>query len=88
MTVTDERDAIRAVIERVRLRHLPPPAERRRLRKVAGATLQDIADGTGASITAASFWERGINNPGPRYRRKYLGLLAGFASLECEQTRK
>lgn len=88
MTVTDERDAIEVVIEQVRLRRLPPPEERRRLRKVADATLQDIADATGASIAAASLWERGINRPSRRYRSKYLALLDGFAALESEQVQK
>lgn len=84
MTLATEHDSVEVVVERVRLRRLPPPAERRRLRKAVDGTLQDIADATGASQASASLWERGIHTPGPRYFRSYLRLLAAWTVLEQE----
>jgi DNA-binding transcriptional regulator YiaG len=88
MTVIDQPGQAALVVARIRARQLPPPAERRRLRLAAGATLEDVADATGASVPTVSCWERGIYAPSKRYRRGYLEILEGFAGLEREQTQK
>ncbi len=62
--------------------HLPPPAERRRLRKAVRGTLRHIAAELKVSETAVSYWERGICEPGPRHRVAYRQVLDAFAQLE------
>ena len=84
MTATTESDPVEAVVNRIRFRRLPPPGERRRLRKAVDGILQDVADATGASTASASLWERGLVKPGPRFLTPYLRLLERFATLERE----
>ena len=71
---------VSALLERVRARRLPPPAERRRLREAAGLSLRDVGEAVGVSHAAVSRWERGAH---PRSSiGSYAELLAGLQELE------
>jgi transcriptional regulator with XRE-family HTH domain len=68
------------LLERLRARReLPLPAERRRLREAAGASLRDVAREFGVSATSVIRWERGAS-PGP-HTGAYARLLAEFRLL-------
>ena len=56
---------------------LPPPKVRRELRRLAGATQEDVAAQFGVSDGAVSYWER--YGPGRRHKRRYLLLLIHWA---------
>lgn len=88
MTVIEQPNPRAIVIARIRAFQLPPPIERRRLRRAAGATLEDVAEAVGVSDATASCWERGIYMPSRRYRRKYLDLLEDFATIALEREKK
>lgn len=88
MTVIEQPNPRAIVIARIRAFQLPPPAERRRLRQAAGATLEDVAEAVGVSDATASCWERGIYFPSRRYRQRYLDLLGDFAAIEREKKTK
>lgn len=59
---------------------LPSPALRRALRKLAGATQEQVAAEFGVSDGAVSYWERSPTGPGRRHQRKYLRLLMRYAA--------
>lgn len=65
-----------ALLERVRSqRKLPPPAERRRIRKRARVSLRELAAVLGCSHAGVRAWELG-SMPGDEYRDRYAELLA------------
>jgi DNA-binding transcriptional regulator YiaG len=72
------------LIDRLRASRLPPPHERRALRRAAGAKLRDVSAELKVSDAAVSCWERGLYEPGPRHAAAYLRLLEGFATLARE----
>lgn len=62
--------------ERVRVHQaLPPPLDRRSLRKAAGLTLQEIATAVGVTAAAVWQWERGNRNPNGKHLDAYLDAL-------------
>lgn len=71
------------LVEKLRATQLPPPDERRAIRKSAGATLAEMAAELGVSEMVMSRWERGINKP-PRAKaltyRRLLDALSVLAS--------
>ena len=58
---------------------LPPPAERRRLRRAAGLTLADLAQAVNVSAVSVHRWERGTRTPALRHVARYAGLLGVLA---------
>jgi transcriptional regulator with XRE-family HTH domain len=71
------------LLERLRARRaLPLPAERRRIRLAAGASLRDVAAEIGVSATSIIRWERG-SSPGPHtaaYKRLLEELMRVVAA--------
>jgi transcriptional regulator with XRE-family HTH domain len=68
------------LLEQVRSRRrLPPPAERRRIRKQAGVSLRDMGAALGVSHSLVAKWEAGAT---PRERREaYAQLLADLERI-------
>ncbi len=68
-TTTKLREKIRL------LKALPGPAERRRLRIMAGLSLQDVANSVGVTRSTISRWELGSRSPHPSHFGAYLAAL-------------
>ncbi|MEV5730777.1 helix-turn-helix domain-containing protein [Streptomyces pharetrae] len=60
---------------------LPPPEERKRLRKAHGLTIDEIATALQARRATVSGWESGKTEPRPPERDAYARLLEGLAKL-------
>ena len=54
---------------------LPPPSERRALRKALGLTLQEVAELVGCSHVAVVHWEKGQRTPQGGNLTRYRELL-------------
>jgi len=63
---------------------LPPPAERKRLRKAHGLTIDEIAGALKVRRATVSVWESGKTEPRPPERDAYARLLDGLAKLYPE----
>lgn len=63
---------------------LPPPAERRAIRKAAKATLSQVAAALGVDIMTVSRWERGLNEPWHRNATAYRRVLDALGDLAQE----
>jgi DNA-binding transcriptional regulator YiaG len=59
---------------------LPPPDERRRLRKAAKMTQQALADLFGVRRESVRAWESGVSEPRSPKREAYARLLAGWGT--------
>ncbi|MEU4558480.1 helix-turn-helix domain-containing protein [Actinoplanes sp. NPDC023936] len=70
------------LVDRLRANRLPPPHERRAIRKRADATLDDVAAALGVTKMTASRWERGLRRPQGQNRAAYLGLLRALAGID------
>lgn len=66
---------------RTRDEALPPPEERKRVRKAYGVTQGDLADELGVHRITVSAWERGTYDPTGETLDKYL---AAFAHMKKE----
>ncbi|MFE3144706.1 telomere-associated protein Tap [Streptomyces scopuliridis] len=60
---------------------LPPPAERERLRKAHGLTLDQVAGALKVRRATAGAWESGKTEPRPPQREAYARLLEKLAAL-------
>ncbi|MFE2038621.1 telomere-associated protein Tap [Streptomyces scopuliridis] len=60
---------------------LPPPAERERLRKAHGLTLDQVAGALKVRRATAGAWESGKTEPRPPQREAYARLLEKLAEL-------
>ncbi|MFD7302422.1 telomere-associated protein Tap [Streptomyces pharetrae] len=60
---------------------LPPPEERRRLRKAHGLTIEEVAAALRVRRATVSGWESGKTEPRPPERDAYARLLEGLAKL-------
>ncbi|KUM67227.1 telomere-associated protein Tap [Streptomyces curacoi] len=60
---------------------LPPPEERRRLRKAHGLTADEVAEALGVRRATVSAWESGKTEPRPPERDAYARLLNKLAEL-------
>ncbi|MET9728357.1 telomere-associated protein Tap [Streptomyces zaomyceticus] len=60
---------------------LPPPAERRRLRRAHGLTVDEVATALRVRRATVSGWESGKTEPRPPERDAYARLLDGLAKL-------
>jgi transcriptional regulator with XRE-family HTH domain len=60
---------------------LPPPAERKRLRKAHGFTLDEVAAALEVRRATVSGWESGKTEPRPPERDAYARLLSKLAEL-------
>lgn len=68
---------VAAIRDRIlELRELPPPAERRRLRRRAGVSTIDIARALDVTPQAVGAWERGQRTPSRELLPRYLEVLA------------
>ncbi|MEX0753994.1 MAG: helix-turn-helix transcriptional regulator [Actinomycetota bacterium] len=62
-------------MRRARLAELPEPDERRRIRKEAGARVEDLADIIGVHPWTVLRWETGKNKPRLEDRLAYAKVL-------------
>lgn len=60
------------------LPELPPPQERKALRKAVGWTITDAASDLKVSRVTFRKWERGESKPHPDNHRRYAALLRLF----------
>ncbi|MBO8194627.1 helix-turn-helix transcriptional regulator, partial [Streptomyces oryzae] len=60
---------------------LPPPEERRRLRKAHGLTVDEVATALDVRRATVSGWEAGKTEPRPPERDAYARLLNKLAQL-------
>ncbi|MER7720773.1 helix-turn-helix domain-containing protein [Streptomyces flaveolus] len=67
---------------------LPPPEERRRLRKAADLSTEQIADTLGCHSDNVAKWETGIHEPLAAHRAAYARLLEGLAALAAPTPRE
>jgi transcriptional regulator with XRE-family HTH domain len=56
-------------------RVLPAPEERRRIRKDAGATLEEVAEVVGVTRQTVILWENGSRSPSGERLTRYMDLL-------------
>lgn len=77
-------DDVVDLVTRLRSNWLPPPAERRAIRKRARASLADVAATLGVEKMTVSRWERGVAQPWPRHRAAYICLLQALAQVGDE----
>jgi DNA-binding transcriptional regulator YiaG len=56
-------------------RRLPVPAERKRIREMAGVSQAALAAAVGTSVPAVSRWESGKRAPRDTYLARYLEVL-------------
>lgn len=64
-----------SLVERLRATALPPPAQRREIRRKAGASLREVAEELGVTALTVSKWERAIAGPKPDHAVAYRRLL-------------
>ncbi|MFD5322269.1 helix-turn-helix domain-containing protein, partial [Streptomyces sp. NPDC127098] len=69
--------AVDALLEQAR--PLPEPAERLRLREVAGLSRPQVAGALGVSTSTVAGWETGRSEPRGEHRAAYGRLLDGLA---------
>ncbi|MFJ3160038.1 telomere-associated protein Tap [Streptomyces kanasensis] len=60
--------------------HLPPPAERARLREAAGVTQARLAQALKSTTQTVKNWENGRSEPRPPRLQAYLRVLEGWAA--------
>jgi DNA-binding XRE family transcriptional regulator len=72
---TDLAELVRAFSETTPLRELPPPAERRRLRRAAGVTLPLAAAVLSVAQGTVSRWENGVGEPVATHANAYRRFL-------------
>jgi DNA-binding transcriptional regulator YiaG len=77
-------DEVADLVGRLRANWLPPPAERRAIRRRARASLDDVAAALGVQKMTISRWERGVVQPWPRHRAAYICLLEALAEVARE----
>jgi len=76
------------LLERLRALQLPPPAQRREIRKAARASLSAVAQELNVDAMTVSRWERGLARPRDRHVVAYRRLLEGLADLVKESAQK
>lgn len=73
-------DSPKALVVETRLRRsLPPPAQRRRIRELAGHTQERVAAALGVSRVTVGRWEAGVRLPRGQQLRRYALLLDQLA---------
>jgi DNA-binding transcriptional regulator YiaG len=77
-------DKVVDLVDRLRANRLPPPSERRAIRRRARASLDDLAAALGVQKMTVSRWERGVAQPWPKHRAAYIGLLQALADVGRE----
>nr|WP_221374436.1 helix-turn-helix transcriptional regulator [Actinoplanes polyasparticus] len=92
VAITDPavRNGVDSLVDRLRANRLPPPAERRSIRRRAGASLEQVAAAIGVQKMTVSRWERGTREPWPRHLAAYICLLEALAAVadEVDKTQK
>ena len=86
LAITDPhmREGVASLVDRLRATRLPPPYERRAIRKRAGASLEDVAAALGVQKMTVSRWERGTREPWPKHLTAYICLLEALAAIAEE----
>jgi len=59
--------------------NLPPPEERRRIRRTAGYSQAETAQQLGVNPRTIHRWEKNISQPTPKHQRTYAELLSKWA---------
>ncbi|MFI9788483.1 telomere-associated protein Tap [Kitasatospora sp. NPDC051984] len=72
-------DPVDALLAQVDEEELPPPAERKRLRRAARLTRAKLAGTVGVREETVWTWETGRSEPRPPQREQYARLLRGLA---------
>ncbi len=78
------REGVASLVDRLRANRLPPPAERRAIRRRAGASLEDVAAALGVQKMTISRWERGTREPWPKHLAAYICLLEALDAVARE----
>ena len=77
-----------ALLETKRARvELPPPSERRALRKALGLTVQEVAKLIGCSHVAVVHWEKGERTPQGENLERYRELLDALKKRKPRRSR-
>jgi len=77
--MTEGIDPIDALLAEIDEEELPPPAERKRLRRAAKVTRARMAERVGVREETIWTWETGRSEPRPPQRGDYARLLRGLA---------
>ncbi|MFE2413464.1 telomere-associated protein Tap [Kitasatospora sp. NPDC059408] len=77
--MSEGMDPIDALLAEVDEEELPPPAERKRLRRAAKLTRARVAERVGVREETVWTWETGRSEPRPPQRGDYARLLRGLA---------
>lgn len=77
--MTEVHNDVSPLADLVRASRLPSPAERKRIRRAAGVSLERMAEDLGVSHVSVSFWERGVYDPSMENAAKYRKLLGELA---------
>lgn len=72
------------LVDRLRSTRLPPPGEWRAIRRVAGASLRDVAAAVGVDAMTISRWELGRSKPWPRHALAYRRVLDALTEVARE----
>ena len=72
------------LVSRLRANWLPPPAERRAIRRRARASLDDVESALGVQRMTISRWERGVAQPWPKHRAAYICVLQALTEVARE----
>ncbi|MEV7122231.1 helix-turn-helix domain-containing protein [Kitasatospora griseola] len=78
--MSESYPSIDALLARAPAAALPPPGERRRLRKLAGLTQDDAGKALGVSREGFGKWESGATKPRGQKFDAYRHLLARLAT--------
>ena len=65
-------------------RQLPPPSERRRIRKQARVSQEELAAGVGVQRPTVTRWESGTREPRGRLAERYSSALRRLAEVALE----
>lgn len=86
--MTEAQTGVSELAELVRASRLPSTAERKRVRKAAGVSLQQVADALGVTAPTIHHWENGQDGPSKENAVKYRALLEQLAEAAGTRIRE